>query len=102
MVADREIEYYQCKRLEKPVIALEIVQAVRASGGRFLKKNESTGLYDDVGDRKAREKTSQALRERAPEIKKQFDAAGGEGCKVRGAAWNALEAEHCFRMCLFL
>ena len=36
-----------------------------------MKLNEKTGLFEDVGDKKAREKTSQALRERAPELRRK-------------------------------
>jgi len=73
MVEDRELEYFNSKRLNKPFISLEIVRLWRAQSppGRFLKQNEETGLWDDVGDKKAKEKTSQALREKAPAIRKQ-------------------------------
>jgi predicted lipid-binding transport protein (Tim44 family) len=35
--------------------------------------DEKTGLWNDVGDKKAREKTSQALRERAPQIRQELE-----------------------------
>lgn len=38
--------------------------------GRFLKKDEKLGLWFEIGDDGAREKTSQALRQRAPEMRK--------------------------------
>jgi hypothetical protein len=41
------------------VITRSIVQIVRECGGRFLDKNPFTGLWYDVGDKKAIEKTSQ-------------------------------------------
>ena len=73
MVEDRKLEYVNSKRLDKPRVALEIVRLWRAQipPGRFLKLDEKTGLWNDVGDKKAREKTSQALREKAPLIRKQ-------------------------------
>jgi len=40
--------------------------------GRFLAK-DSTGLWNDVGYEKARDKTSQALRENAPSIRKKIE-----------------------------
>jgi hypothetical protein len=73
-VEERKIEYVNSKRLEKPLVALDIIRKWRKEQvppGRFLKVNESSGLWDDVGDKKAREKTSQALREKAPVIRKQ-------------------------------
>jgi len=73
MVEDRKLEYVNSKRLDKPLVALEIIRLWRAQlpPGRFLKLDEKTGLWNDVGDKKAREKTSQALREKAPLIRKQ-------------------------------
>jgi hypothetical protein len=60
--------YLKAKRRDKPKIARIIVNSVRCLNGRFLRK-ESDGVWKDVGNVKAREKTSQALRERAPEIR---------------------------------
>lgn len=37
--------------------------------GRFIKKNEQTGLWEELSDKKAAEKTSQALREKTSEEK---------------------------------
>jgi hypothetical protein len=73
MVEDRKLEYVNSKRLDKPLVALEIIRFWRSQvpPGRFLKLNEKTSLWNDVGDKKAREKTSQALREKAPLIRKQ-------------------------------
>jgi hypothetical protein len=36
-----------------------------------LEQDKETMLWNDVGDEKAREKTSQALREKRPELKKK-------------------------------
>ena len=73
MVEDRKLDYVNSKRLDKPLVALDIIRVWRAQEppGRFLKLDEKTGLWSDVGDKKAREKTSQALREKAPLIRKQ-------------------------------
>lgn len=73
MVECRKVDYVSSKRLDKPLVALEIIREWRAQDppGRFLKMDEHTGLWNDVGDKKAREKTSQALREKAPSLRKQ-------------------------------
>ena len=73
MVEDRKVDYINSKRLDKPLVALDIIKEWRAQKppGRFLKMDDKTGLWFDVGDKKAREKTSQALREKAPIIRKQ-------------------------------
>jgi hypothetical protein len=75
MVEERKIDYVNCKRLDKPLVALGIIREWRGQTptGRFLKMDEKTGLWNDVGDRKAREKTSQALREKAPQIREELE-----------------------------
>jgi hypothetical protein len=75
MVEDRKVDYVNCKRLDKPLVALSIIREWRGQNppGRFLKMDEKTGLWNDVGDKKAREKTSQALRERAPMIRQELE-----------------------------
>jgi hypothetical protein len=67
MVEDKKETYLKSKRLDKPLVAMEIIKEWRALDppGRFLKQDEVTKLWSDVGDKKAREKTSQALREKS-------------------------------------
>jgi hypothetical protein len=67
--------YIAAKRRDKPKIAQRIVRAVRLLGGRFMKKMAGTSCWQDVGNAKAREKTSQALREGAPELRNGEEAA---------------------------
>lgn len=68
--------YIASKRRDKPRLAQCIVYTVRQSGGRFLKRTDPrSNTWTDVGNIKAREKTSQALREGAPELR------GNEGSK---------------------
>ena len=73
MVEQRKVDYVNSKRLDKPLVALDIIRAWRAQSppGRFLKYEELPDTWSDVGDKKAREKTSQALREKAPLLRKQ-------------------------------
>jgi hypothetical protein len=81
--------YVQSTRRTKPKIAQCIVYCIRQAGGRFLKRvdtaqngneQEEAGSFStgnswvDIGNHKAREKTSQALREGAPDLR----TAGGE------------------------
>lgn len=58
-----------------------MVEAVRNQSppGRFLQKDGKTGLWNDIGDGRAREKTSQALREGAPVIRGKMIDSSGEG-----------------------
>jgi len=75
--------YIASKRRFKPKIAQCIVYTVRSLGGRFLKKTDPRGShFEDVGNVKAREKTSQALREGAPELRGNMDSDGPEGVPI--------------------
>ena len=49
-------------RETKTSITIRIVNQIRDNGGRFLKQNETSGDWMDVGDAYAREKVSHALR----------------------------------------
>jgi len=59
---------------EKRLVANSIVSEIRAleKPGRFLAKDSKTGNWFDIGDEKARDKTSQALRENAPTIRAEI------------------------------
>ena len=58
--------YRQAKKVDKPKVAKLIVAALRATSppSRFLRLNEATNQWEDVGDRRATEKVSQTLREK--------------------------------------
>jgi len=85
IVEDHKVKYVNSRRLQKPLVALDIIRQWRAQSppGRFLKYDEKAGLWNDVGDKKAREKTSQALREKAPQIRMQQEALQAENKKTR-------------------
>lgn len=61
-------------------ISRSIVEAVRSlhPPGRFLDKDPQTGLWFDVGHKRAVEKTSQALRDGAATLRKQLSADLGD------------------------
>lgn len=54
MVEERKMDYVNSKRLDKPLVALEIIRQWRDQDppGRFLKIDERSGLWQDVGDKK--------------------------------------------------
>ena len=56
---------------EKLRISKSIVATVRQSNGRFLER-ALDGLFYDIGDKKAVEKTSQALRHGQPKLRKRI------------------------------
>jgi len=57
--------YCSSRKADKIKIARSLVKAIRGQTppGRFLKQDPETGLWHDIGDKRAIEKTSQALRE---------------------------------------
>lgn len=70
------VETYKCayegaRKADKPKYSKAIVQALREAEvpSRFLRMNETTGEWEDVGDRRASEKVSQTLREKEREEK---------------------------------
>lgn len=85
--------YLLAKRRDKPKIAQCIVVSVRGVEGRFLKrsKNANKGsAWVDVGNVKAREKTSQALREGAPNLRENVNPpVTGTASNDNTAATNA-------------
>lgn len=67
MVEENKHAYKAATRLQKATMSMQRVKDWRTQQdppGRFLKLNEETGLWDDVGDDDARVKCAQALREK--------------------------------------
>ena len=69
--------YITCLKTEKLKISRSIVAAIREKKGRFLEKDAASGTWYDIGDKKAVEKTSQALREGQPKLRQQIVEMGG-------------------------
>ena len=63
LVAANQQEYLKARKHEKVIIARRIVAEVQSRGGRFLQNGISKDHWDEVPDKRAQEKTSQALRE---------------------------------------
>jgi hypothetical protein len=74
LVRKHKLDYVRCPKPQKGKFSRMIVDEIKARDppGRFLKQDESTKLWYDIGDKKALDKTRQALREGAPEIVKEI------------------------------
>lgn len=59
------------KKIYKSNIAKTIVKAIRKRHGRFLKKSDTVDVYYEIGDIKAKDKTSQTLREGMAKLVRQ-------------------------------
>jgi len=81
LVNEHKMRYLACSKVEKPKVAREVVHLWRKMEppGRFLSRLDETkrgagsvkatdNVWFEVGDKKAREKASQCLRERTPEV----------------------------------
>lgn len=75
LVKRHQGQYLKAKKRDKPSVADILINLIRERGGRFLKRAESQHygetLWIDIGDERAREKTCQALREGAPELRRR-------------------------------
>lgn len=76
MIQEKKVVYGTLTKSAKTLAAKQIVVEWRSGGGRFLKLNDETGLWDDVGDAEAKVKAAQALREkRNSKVKTQSSAS---------------------------
>jgi hypothetical protein len=88
LVRKHKVAYVACPKPQKGKFSRMIVDEIKARNppGRFLKQDPNTKLWHDIGEKKALDKTRQALREGAPEISKELggDDEGGNGGMVGG------------------
>ena len=81
LVNEHKMRYLACSKVDKPKVAREVVEIWRKMNppGRFLARKDeskkgpgsvkdSNNVWLEVGDKKAREKASQCLRERTPDV----------------------------------
>eukprot|EP00542_Grammatophora_oceanica_P021108 CAMPEP_0194033734 /NCGR_PEP_ID=MMETSP0009_2-20130614/6296_1 /TAXON_ID=210454 /ORGANISM="Grammatophora oceanica, Strain CCMP 410" /LENGTH=406 /DNA_ID=CAMNT_0038674453 /DNA_START=161 /DNA_END=1381 /DNA_ORIENTATION=- len=73
LINDNKVTYHstETKKMAKAHICARIVDEIRSMDppGRFLKEEEKTGLWWDIGDANAIKKVGQALREHKQEIR---------------------------------
>lgn len=79
VAANKEL-YVSLPKRQKMLLSKSIINAVRCQNppGRFLQKAPKTDLWYDVGDQRAQEKTSQALREGPPGARKKKNESSAE------------------------
>ena len=94
LVRKHKLDYVKCPKPQKGKFSRIIVEEIKARNppGRFLKQDATTKLWYDIGEKKAMDKTRQALREGAPDLMKELsgdtdddasDAEGDNGRRVR-------------------
>jgi hypothetical protein len=74
LVKKHKVAYVACPKPQKSKFSRIIVDEIRSRHppGRFLKQDPKTKLWYDIGEKKALDKTRQALREGAPELMKEM------------------------------
>jgi len=74
LVNMNKLLYATLKKIQKAKLSRGIVRSIRTQDppGRFLIFEKDKGLWHDIGDKKAVEKTSQALREGQPDTKEKM------------------------------
>ena len=92
---NRELYATTSLKTEKTKISKSIVAAFREVGGRFLERvykldEEDKVAWKDIGDKRAAEKVSQALREGQPKLLKKLgkDPHRNRSASVRGATMH--------------
>lgn len=74
LVRKHKVAYVACPKPQKGKFSKIIVDEIKSLDppGRFLKQDAATKLWYDIGEKKAFDKTRQALREGAPDIMKEI------------------------------
>jgi hypothetical protein len=74
LVRKHKVAYVACPKPQKGKFSRMIVDEIRERDppGRFLKQDHETKMWHDIGDKKALDKTRQALREGAPDLMKDL------------------------------
>jgi hypothetical protein len=86
--------YARCHHLDKAKVSHGIVAAIRDFGGRFLEYDGESKTYHDIGDNRARKKTSQALREGQKKIRRQMSSDMATGRRMSGLDADLLGSLH--------
>jgi hypothetical protein len=74
LVEEQQTSYLCAKRSAKPQIAMNLLDQVKSTGGRFVRRQKtSEGLvWTEIKDRGAYEKICQALRDGAPDLRQKM------------------------------
>lgn len=90
LVRKHKLEYVNCPKQQKGKFSKLIVDEIKARNppGRFLKQDKDTKLWYDIGEKKALDKTRQALREGAPELMNNGKGSSSEKESTGDTAYN--------------
>jgi len=92
LVKHHKKAYVACPKNQKAIYSKLIYDEIRSMNppGRFLKQDAKTKLWSDVGEKKALDKTRQALREGAPDLMKELDGTDTNSAEYKFENQDAL------------
>merc|ERR1719356_176040 len=95
LVKHHKKAYVACPKAQKAIFSKIIYDEIRSltPPGRFLKQDPTTKLWNDIGEKKALDKTRQALREGAPELLKELEKTEGGTSAVPQTAPTAVQQQ---------
>lgn len=87
------MRYVACPKSDKPKFAAMIYSDIRnlSPPGRFLKQDPETHLWSDIGEKKAIDKTRQALREGAPTAASKLSSSMSKKASSESRTSNRLK-----------
>jgi len=107
IVEDLKPTYQASTRQEKTKLSTKVVADWRAMdpSGRFLKENEETGLWDDVGDKEARKKCTLIFcskKRKAAEVEPMDSVGASANLMQKQIEFNAATTLHSQEVCNLL
>lgn len=77
VVEDYQTAYLCAKRSDKPHLAMKIMDIIKNSGARFVKREKTAGYFSwvEIDGKGAYEKVCQALRDGAPDVRRKAMSA---------------------------
>ena len=91
LVGEYQTGYICAKRCDKPQLAMKIMDIVKERGGRFVRREKTSGrsIWVEIDPKGAYEKVCQALRQGAPEIRSKTLASAFAAEKESSAKGKA-------------
>jgi len=89
LIQKHETDYLWAKRSDKPVIAMQIMEALKREDVRFVRKEGNSRGWVILEESKIYEKVCQSLREGAPELRRKILASDVRKKVEQSHAWTA-------------
>jgi hypothetical protein len=96
LVRKHKVAYVACPKPQKGKFSQLIYDEIQSRNppGRFLKQHPTTKLWHVIGEKKALDKTRQALREGAPDIQKELVVENSPTADQQREQYNQMLHQH--------